>query len=471
MSATDHTIKLGLPLFRDDDKPTWRGDINDMSQRIDDGYAQLDLDVSTANNNASSALQLATSISDGVTATATEVATRISNEAVEGVTSTVDGVRHDMDAFIEEHQDDGDLAYVDAVSDIGLDNTGTDDCADPLNAYIVAHPEGGFIMFRAGNYRFNRAVNIVRSVTSAPWVFMGVGAPDVQTDDDGDGADDSTETVRGGTNFVNNVSASTGMFVCNHDGRVTFEHIRFISNASRKPFIDAEGSATIIQNCAFRGPLGTGHNCSQVGVNYGTYSTFTQGGYGQVLRDCSFDRVGRAVQCYNGANGLLIENIVGSSRCGNSGDHSSFLFFDGTGGHLKFVTVNNVILESHAYYHCVYMKNAEKFVLMGVQGWDNSWMTPRRFVSAVYLGEGVWGTSMINCLAEDGSIFTAYDNYPLTRRNRVIGPDWVSLQYVTSTDRNNPPPFPCLGLDVNDGGKIQVWDGQNFRPFSADDHT
>lgn len=95
MSATDHTIKLGLPLFRDDDKPTWRGDINDMSQRVDDGYGRLETDISTASNLASVAIadaREAKQAQDEVTEIAHQA-----QEAAEAAQTTIDGMGDRVD--------------------------------------------------------------------------------------------------------------------------------------------------------------------------------------------------------------------------------------------------------------------------------------------------------------------------------------------------------------------------------------
>lgn len=41
MGASDETTHLGLPLFGDDDKPTWRGDVNDTHRKIDEWSADV----------------------------------------------------------------------------------------------------------------------------------------------------------------------------------------------------------------------------------------------------------------------------------------------------------------------------------------------------------------------------------------------------------------------------------------------
>lgn len=472
MSATDHTIKLGLPLFRDDDKPTWRGDINDMSQRVDDGYTRLETDISTAANTASAALNLATRVDESVTETATEVATSISTAAVQGVESDIASVRSEMDAFIAAHADDGERSYVDAVKDIGLRNDGSRDCGAPLQNYIDTHPDGAFIFFRPGTYAFDSPVRLVHATTTAPWTFIGSGAQEIGTDDDAPGASDSNVTTRGGTVFQNGVSTGSGMFVFNHEGRFVCEGVQFRAvQPGMKPFIHIDGTVCNIRNCSFRGPVSSVHDSAQVGIEFGTYATYTFGGYGTVVRDCSFDRVGRALAIYNGANGLRIDNVLGSSKCGSSETNSAFIYMDGTGGILKQVMISNVILESHAYKYGVYAKNIDKCVFENVQCWDNSWMSPRRFTHAVYFeGVTVTACTVINPLAEDADVIGSSQGGSrwAVHRNRVIGPDFSSLQFVWSTDK---PPFPCLGLDVNDGGRLKVWDGEAWRPFTADDHT
>lgn len=47
MGATNLTPNLHLPLFTDDDKPTWLGDVNHASSVVDSAYGALQAQIAT----------------------------------------------------------------------------------------------------------------------------------------------------------------------------------------------------------------------------------------------------------------------------------------------------------------------------------------------------------------------------------------------------------------------------------------
>ena len=467
MGATEYTDKLRLPVFHDDDKPSWLGDHNDMVRKIDNGFTAHDEDIRSVNNIASSALNLATSANETIESTATNVATQIANDTLSNVNNRISTIQSSMESFLAQHANDGATYYVNAVDDIGLSNNRASNCSETLRNYMAEHSEGGIIIFPQGEYLFSTPFILNRSISSAPWAFIGMGSQDISTDDDGSNATNTNITTTGGTRFVNNVGNNTGMLILNHEGHLVINGIQFISEtAGMVPFIDAEGTTSLIENCSFRGPVSSYHNSSQVGVNYGTFGSFTQGGYGQAIRNCSFDRVGRALQIYNGTNGLRVDNIVGSSKCGNSGSHSAFIHCDGTGGILKEMLITNIIIESHAYNHCIYMKGIDKNVFINVQGWDNSWMQPNRFLSAFYFdGNAVTNNIIINPLAESSVYYTTSEsnsNQILTRGNKFIAGEGVSANFYNGTSAG--PQYPTMpGLAVEDGSKLRWWDGSSWQ--------
>lgn len=61
MSATNQTPTLHLPIFVEDDKPSWMGDFNGAMNKLDNGHTELASDVAT---DKATILALQTAVAD-----------------------------------------------------------------------------------------------------------------------------------------------------------------------------------------------------------------------------------------------------------------------------------------------------------------------------------------------------------------------------------------------------------------------
>lgn len=85
MGSTNKTPNFKLPLFADNDKPSWRGDINDFSNKVETALNDVTQVSGTASNLASTAMSLATTAKE-----ASDLAIETANAATDTANAATD---------------------------------------------------------------------------------------------------------------------------------------------------------------------------------------------------------------------------------------------------------------------------------------------------------------------------------------------------------------------------------------------
>ena len=93
MTATNETTNYKLPLFTDDDQPTWLGDFNGAMNKVDEGMSQIEVNANTAAQQAATAKKTADDALSLAKTNETDIATvdaQLAGTADSGLKSYID---------------------------------------------------------------------------------------------------------------------------------------------------------------------------------------------------------------------------------------------------------------------------------------------------------------------------------------------------------------------------------------------
>jgi hypothetical protein len=241
MSSTNRTPLVRLPLFVDDDKPTWLGDVNDAMTLIDRQFVKTASDIADNDATVLALQQIDDSIDTRIAANAASIAGVVSNVAANtsnltAVTNTVAGVSNTTAAntvaiATVKHATDSLGVYVPSTGVLTTDTAALQAAHDALSI------NGGTIRLDAGPYVIS-GVNFTKPVH-----LIGTGPHGVS-------ADNVSSFMATGT-VIQCPSLTAVCIAVNTDG-CSFEKLSLTNTGSGVPTAGAGIQvATLGKNCRF----------------------------------------------------------------------------------------------------------------------------------------------------------------------------------------------------------------------------
>lgn len=166
MGASNTTPTLDLPLFSDNDRPTWRGDVNDAMSKIDTAHTSqaaaiqdlVNKDLDTYSKAQTDALLTPKATTAAMTAA-------LALKADSAATTTALGLKADtssVNAGLALKVAKGELVY--NVKDYGAAGDGVADDTSEIQACFDAAPASAIVFFPAGTYKITAEISITKAV-------------------------------------------------------------------------------------------------------------------------------------------------------------------------------------------------------------------------------------------------------------------------------------------------------------------
>lgn len=158
----------------------------------------------------------------------------------------------------------GPVQWVNAVTNIGLDNTGTNDNSSTLNTYLAAN-NLQVLYFPAGTYKFASTITVANS-----FIFIGDGINATNFETTSATADMFTYPTNwynkfSQINFKSTVTRTAGYAL--NFGTTDYVHVENCQFTSMFSCINLGGNLCLVSNCFFAGTQGNGINVTGAANN------------------------------------------------------------------------------------------------------------------------------------------------------------------------------------------------------------
>lgn len=363
------------------------------------------------------------------------------------------------------------LAYID-IRQYNIYPDGTDISSKFNNMLATLNTAGraSKIIIPAGTYRVDDIIVFPKSADvpigrSIPFVFEGAGAYKRGS---------AAFTPVGGTIFNMNYSgADSARIIMNAATSVTFRDITFVSAGSTVdiPTMMTTHSVLTVENCAFEG-----NGANDKGIKLGAFTPgFTAvgtqvdafQGYGSVIQNCYFNKLGRWIEVGTFGNDIDILNNVGWNQ--NNGDCAIYINDFAAAQNSVGGTITGNLFEMNNYLYGIQMISASSYVISGNGFYDHgtSAIADIRFESTAGFNTVILGFHGNAVAYSDASgtntIIDSRQNqrsmYPQglrTPQMEVAGAGGVSARNINTTDSDQYYFQPFSGnsvqLEYLDGG-------------------